>query len=94
MKAGDGYRKPSNVKVGEKFYIKVQGGGPMMPLMIYDKTRECSFDVPPGSPGFEELRKAVNAEPTWSGRKTFVMASFDAKGQCSVYPTMTSMKMW
>eukprot|EP00539_Tryblionella_compressa_P009458 CAMPEP_0178783456 /NCGR_PEP_ID=MMETSP0745-20121128/3697_1 /TAXON_ID=913974 /ORGANISM="Nitzschia punctata, Strain CCMP561" /LENGTH=198 /DNA_ID=CAMNT_0020440973 /DNA_START=9 /DNA_END=605 /DNA_ORIENTATION=- len=92
--AGSGYRKPSNVQVGEKFYIKVQGGGPQMPLMIYDKSRECSFSVSPNSPGFEELRKAVNAEPTWQGRKTFVMASFDSKGVCTVYPSITSMKKW
>ena len=94
MRDGDGYRKPSNVRVGEQFYIKVQGGGPQMPLMIYDKSRECSFSVNPGTPGFEELRKAVNAEPTWQGRKTYVTASFDNQGRCTVYPGITSIKKW
>jgi hypothetical protein len=91
---GVGYRKPYNVSIGEQFYIKVQGGSPQMPLLIYDKSRECQFDVQPGTPGFEELRKAVNAEPTWQGRKTFVTASFDAQGKCTVYPGITSIKTW
>ena len=40
---GDGYRRPKKFGIDEKFYVKVQGGGPNMPLMIYDETRQCSF---------------------------------------------------
>jgi len=91
---GSGYRQPSHVGVGEKFDLKVQGTGGPSPLMLYDKTRECNFYVSPGEPGFTELLKAVQAEPTWQGRKTFVTASFDAGGNCIVYPALTSVKKW
>lgn len=90
----EGYRKPSSVKVGEKIYFKVQGGGPMMPLMIYDKTREFNISLQPGQKGFDALREKVNAEPAWQGRKTYVMACFDTEGRCKVFPGMTSIKKW
>ena len=93
-KEGAGYRKPSNVAVGERFYIKVQGNGPKAPLMVYDKTREFNITVAPGSRGHEQLWKAVKAEPTWQGRKTFVEASFDIEGNCIVYPGKTSIRKW
>jgi len=92
QREGDGYKKPRSVAVGEKFYLKVQGGGPIMPLMIYDKSRECNFSLHPGQSGFEELRRAVNAEPTWHGRKTYVMASFNEQGICTAFPTETTVK--
>lgn len=91
---GSGYRKPSNVALDEHFDIKVQGGSPAMPLMIYDKSRECNFTLHPGERGFDELRQAVNNEPTWNGRKTFVLAQFDADGNCMVFPGCTSVKKW
>ncbi|CAB9510601.1 expressed unknown protein [Seminavis robusta] len=81
---GSGYRKPVNVRVNEKFDIKVQAISHRVPLAIYDKSRHCNFEVAPGSPGFDELLQAAQAEPTWQGRKTFVTASFDAEGNCSV----------
>ena len=89
-----GYRKPSGVGFGEKFIIKVQGDGPSMPLMVYDKTRECNFSVSPSSTGFSELREAVNAEPTWQGHKTFVPAMFDEDGTCTVFPGQRSIHKW
>jgi hypothetical protein len=89
-----GYRKPKSVKVNEQFDIKVQGGGPTMPLMIYDKSREFLISLKPEDRGFKELLKAINNEPTWQGRKTFVTASFDAAGNCTVYPGKTSIKTW
>lgn len=94
QREGDGYRKPSSVAVGEKFFIKVQGGGPTMPLMIYDKSRECNFGLNPGDVGFDDLRQAVNREPAWQGRKTFVAACFDAEGNCTVYPGENTIKKW
>jgi hypothetical protein len=90
----DGYKKPSAVRVGEKFVIKVQGNGPGQHLMIYDKSRECSFHVTPTSTGFSELYEAVQAEPPWQGRKTFVAASFDEDGNCTVYPGQRSIHKW
>jgi hypothetical protein len=90
----DGFRQPSSVRVGEKFYVKVQGSSIHTPLMVYDQSRECNFEVFPGEKGFTEMLQAVNDEPTWGGRKTFIMTSFDEKGLCTVYPGMTSIKTW
>jgi hypothetical protein len=93
-KEGEGYRKPDNIAVGEFFFVKVQGGGPVLPLMIYDKTRQCSFHYPPKMPGFDELRKVVNAEPAFQGRKTYMKASFDSNGDCTLYPRTATIKKW
>ena len=93
-RGGDGFRKPNRVGVGEKFFVKIQGGGPTMPLMIYDETRECSFHYPPGLQGFDQLRAKVNAEPAFQGRKTYMKMSFDAEGNCTAYPQTTTLKKW
>jgi hypothetical protein len=93
-KDGDGFRKPGNVRANETFYVKVQGGGPTLPLMIYDQTRQCSFSYPPECRGFGELRAKVNAEPAFQGRKTYMKASFDSKGNCTMYPTTATLKDW
>ena len=89
-----GYTKPRGVDIDEKFDLKVQGNGNDCPLMIYDKSRECNFKIDPGDAGFDELLQAVRAEPTWQGRKTFVAASFDDRGVCTVYPGLTSIHKW
>lgn len=94
QKEGDGYRKPNQVAVGAKFYVKVQGGGSVMPLLIYDETRQCTFNYCPGLRGFDEIRKKVNAEPAFQGRKTYMKASFDENGNCTVYPSSAKLKNW
>ena len=91
---GKGFRKPSNVAIGQMFYLKVQGNGPQSPLMIYDETRACNFYYEPRQSGFQEIYNSVSAEPTWQGRKTYIKASFDADGKCTVYPGLTSIKKW
>lgn len=58
-----------------------------MDLLIYDKTRRCMFEYAPGMPGFEEMRQKVAVEPAFQGRKTYMKASFDSSGVCTVYPT-------
>jgi hypothetical protein len=88
------FSKPSNIAVDEKFYIKVQANGPQRPIMIYDETRELNFVYRPGQSGFEEIHEAVSSEPTWQGRKAFMLASFDNDGRCTVYPGLTSIKKW
>lgn len=93
-KDSDGYQKPRSARVNEKFYVKVQGGGPVMPLMVYDKSREFNICVNPGQAGFEQMRAKVNAEPAFQGRKTYMSASFDGQGRCIIYPHLTSMKTW
>jgi hypothetical protein len=94
LRDGAGFRKPINVAVDEQFYIKCQGGGPTMPIMIYDETRHSTFDYSPGLAGFEEIRAKIVAEPAFQGRKTYMKASFDSAGVCTVYPTTTTLKKW
>jgi len=65
-----------------------------MPLMIYDKTRQCSFTYPPELQGFDQLRERVNAEPAFQGRKTYMKASFDSNGDCTIYPRTATLKQW
>jgi hypothetical protein len=88
------YRKPGHVAVDERFYVKVQGGSEIMPLSIYDKSRECDFAYTPDLPGFREIRVKVQADPACNGRKTYMKASFDAAGNCKLYPAQTTTKSW
>ena len=94
VKDSDGFTKPAHVAVDEKFYVKCQGGGPNMPIMIYDETRQCTFNYPPGLAGFEEIRAKINAEPAFQGRKTYMKASFDSAGVCTIYPSTATLKRW
>eukprot|EP00980_Cylindrotheca_fusiformis_P018393 scaffold6052_cov118-Cylindrotheca_fusiformis.AAC.6 len=86
------YRKPRGVQFDEKFVVKVQGASDFVPLLIYDETRTCEFSVTPEARGFQEILKAVRAEPAWQGKKTFMKASFDSKGRCTIYPATAGVK--
>ena len=44
------YRKPVRIHTDEKFVVKVQGGTEFMPIMVYDESRTCQFDIEPGKP--------------------------------------------
>ena len=89
------YGKPSSVKCDEPFYVKVQASGsPQGNILIYDETRECFFYVPPGKPGYEEMIAKVHAESAFQGRKTYMKASFDANGDCTVYPSTAKLQRW
>jgi hypothetical protein len=48
------YRKPDDAAVGEQFYIKVQAL-PNIPLLIYDKSRQCHFFYPSDLRGIESV---------------------------------------
>lgn len=87
------YRKPRGVKVNEKFIIKVQTTGTdNMPLLIYDETRTCQFEINCGQPGYNEILTETRKEMTWDGRKTFMKASFDESGKCIIYPATAGVK--
>jgi len=86
------YRKPRNVDVGEKFVIKIQSMGDSSPLLIYDETRTCQFEINPGQTGFNEILTETRKEMAWKGRKTFMKASFDESGICTVYPATAGVK--
>ncbi|KAL7478709.1 hypothetical protein ACHAW6_004458 [Cyclotella cf. meneghiniana] len=86
------YQNPKGVEVGEKFVVKVQGNTMMSPLLIYDKTRTCEFSLYPDEPGFSQILGEVQKEKAWQGRKTFMKASFDDKGCCTIYPDTAGVK--
>mmetsp|Transcript_49413 Transcript_49413/g.119862 ORF Transcript_49413/g.119862 Transcript_49413/m.119862 type:complete len:540 (+) Transcript_49413:84-1703(+) len=89
------YGKPSGVEFDEPFYVKVQASTrPQGRILVYDETRECFFHVPPGKPGFEEMISKVHAEPAFQGRKTYMKASFDSNGDCTVYPSTAKLQRW
>lgn len=87
-----GYKKPRGKKYDEKFVIKCQGNGDSSPLLIYDQTRTCQFYLRKEQKGFKEISLAIRNEPAWQGRKTFMKASFDRNGVCTVYPEKAGVK--
>lgn len=86
------YRIPRGVKPEERFVVKVQGGSDMMPILVYDETRTCEFNLDPGEPGFTEVLTEMRKEMAWNGRKTFMKASFDDKGNCTIFPLTAGVK--
>ena len=86
------YRKPRGVSTNEKFVIKVQAMSDMMPILIYDESRICQFEINPGQPGFDEILAETRKEMTWDGRKTFMKASFNESGKCIIYPATAGVK--
>jgi len=92
QRAGSGYKKPRGTKHNEKFVIKCQGLSDACPILIYDQTRTCQFDLRPEQKGFNEILQEIRNEPAWQGRKTFMKASFDKSGVCTVYPEKAGVK--
>ena len=92
VKAGAGYKKPRGTKFNEKFVIKCQGNSDMTPILIYDETRSCNFHLWPSQKGFKEILETIRNEPAWLGRKTFMKASFDQSGICTVYTERAGVK--
>ena len=90
--SGGSYRLPDGTKSGELFLVKVQANNAQFPIMIYDETRTCQFTLHPGQPGFQEVLTETQKEMTWDGRKTFMKASFDESGQCTIFPNTAQVK--
>jgi hypothetical protein len=81
--------------VGEQFYIKVQAlPSDTQPLLIYDKSRQFEISYPFDRRGYREMYNAARGERATNGTKTYLKASFDASGSCTVYPGTTSIKTW
>lgn len=89
---GEGYKKPRGTRHNEKFVIKVQGNAETTPIYIYDQTRTCQFYIYPHQTGFKLILQEIRNEPAWLGRKTFMKASFDDNGICTVYPEKAGVK--
>lgn len=65
-----------------------------MPILIYDETRECMSEYQPDLVGFNEVRAAIVREPAFQGRKTYMKASFDKDGECTLYSATATLKKW
>ncbi|KAL7511475.1 hypothetical protein ACHAXN_011171 [Cyclotella atomus] len=87
-----GYQKPKGIKCNEHFAIKVQGNDEKCPILIYDPTHTCKFFIDPDQLGFKEILTEIHNEPAYQGRKTFMKASFDEEGICTVYPNTAGVK--
>lgn len=87
-------RSPKGLKVGEKFWMKVQSNGIQSALLLYDETRHCNFYLDPGRAGHKELVEKVANEPAFEGRKSFFKAKFNTDGKCVVFPHTSAMLKW
>lgn len=90
MNGGD--CRPVGVGVDERFVVKIQAIGETAPIMVYDESRTCEFHIHPGKRGFREILTETQKEKTWNGCKTFMKASFDEAGICTIYPTTAGVK--
>lgn len=63
-------------------------------MLIYDKSRECQFDYSRGQPGYAEMLEKVKEEKAFGGKKTYLEASFDESGNCTVYLGTATLKKW
>lgn len=86
------YKKPPSVQVDEKFVVKVQSMDNTSPILVYDQSRACTFSIYPGQPGFKEIVRETRKELAWQGRKTFMKASFDESGACTIFPSTAGVK--
>ncbi|KAL7541255.1 hypothetical protein ACHAXR_011342 [Thalassiosira sp. AJA248-18] len=89
------YRKPCNVEHDKKFVVKVQASRDdnFGSIYIYDQSRTCEFFINSGQSGFQDILTEIRNEPAWQGQKTFMKASFDRSGTCTVYPETTGVKL-
>lgn len=88
------YRRPTGVAVDEFFRMKVQADVESKSLLLYDRTRTCTFALRPEDVGFAELLEKVRAERGAMGQKCHVEALFDKKGDCRVYPSTATLYKW
>ena len=86
------YKIPDGVEPGQKFVVKVQGADESDMILVYDESRTCNFRINPGEVGFKEVLTEIRKEKAWAGRKTFMKASFDESGDCTMYPATAGVK--
>ena len=89
-----GYNLPHGVSVNKRFWVKVQASSETMGMLVYDESRSCTFQIKPGALGFKEIFAKVREEKTWGGLKSFFRASFDENGDCTIFPSLCSVKNW
>ena len=96
-----GVGRPAYAAVDELFYVKVQTATPLLPgeshpplaHVAYDETRQCMFEIPPGSPGYTELNDIIVRKGAM-GRKAHFKVKFDQQGRCYIFPKLMALKKW
>lgn len=89
---GGKYMRPNGVKCNEQFTVKTQASGDDSPLLLYDQTRACQFEIYPTNSGYEKILDAVRNEPAYQGRKTSMKAAFDDNNLCTMFPSIEGVK--
>mmetsp|Transcript_37115 Transcript_37115/g.90220 ORF Transcript_37115/g.90220 Transcript_37115/m.90220 type:complete len:554 (+) Transcript_37115:78-1739(+) len=89
---GTHYQKPDGVKVREKFVVSAQAFSNTVPVFIRDQSGTCQFQYKITGPGYSEIWKELEQETAFCGRKTFMKASFDEAGECTMYPSTACVK--
>ncbi|CAJ1959821.1 unnamed protein product [Cylindrotheca closterium] len=89
---GDSYVKPIEIQNGQKFVVAVQINPDTKSLMIFSVCDGCQFQYHSTGPGYYTIVKEVQKEAAWDGCKTYMKASFDANGDCTMYPTTACVK--
>ena len=84
--------RPNGVKCNEQFTVKTQASGDDSPLLLYDQTRACQFEIYPTNSGYEKILDAVRNEPAYQGRKTSMKAAFDDNNLCTMFPSIEGVK--
>ena len=88
------YHAPQGVGVDQVFWVNVQYNSDVTNILVYDKTRTCCFYLAPESAGFSEIAAVVKSQQATKGTKSYFKATFDAAGDCSIYPNTYSLKTW
>ena len=91
------FRRPVDVRAGEKFTVKVvqrtEGDGDGL-LLVTDQTGHCEFELGRDQKFHRRLLAKVQAEDATGGTKTFMEAAFDKKGHCKLYLNRTRLRTW
>lgn len=89
------FRRPSHVGVNESFTVKVEClKGEKNSILICDRTRECEFCIRSEHKAYKKLLAKVLSDKVTAGTRTYVSASFDRKGYCSLFMNQTKRKTW
>lgn len=78
----------------ETSHLHLVGVRALGSLLDYDKTRQCTFYIERNKRGYHELDSLVRAVEASNGIKSFMLASFDENGVCSIYPGSATLKKW
>jgi len=95
--SGAEFKRPDGMEVDELFWVKVQNNHESLAYALSDKTETCRFSVLPQASVYRELSEELSSFSAKKGAKEMkchVKASFDAAGNCKLYPSTATLKTW